>query len=423
MSKVIKKSSYWNDILLQASGNSIAQAIGILGMPVLTRLYSPDIFAIQAVFIQVVVFLTAFISFRYEYFLQLLDDIEQSYSFILFIMCIGFLMTLVLTLIILLLNVTNFFGLYNLTISGFFYWAPITAYFVCISIAIQHEAQRQGEFKVTSIAEVSSKVSYIASGAILVIFLNGLGLILTTIFGAIGRLVTLRQYVILFFTNIKKITINKELIKSYKGRSGGMVFSNTILSFSGLLPMLFISKQYGVTTLGQFSLVMATVFLPSGLIAKAVGNVFYQRSAQLWNTRNHIELKKLWKDTLIKILIFAIPTYSIIYLISPWAYPFIFGNIWLQAGEIAQVMSLAAFFSFLAGPLDRISLVLGIGYYLPLMHIIRLIMICSAIISVFILDIKAVDFILIFSIGMSLIYIFDIVLCRFYFLRRSFQNE
>src|SRR5690606_4627856 len=110
------------------------------------------------------------------------------------------------------------------------------------------------------------------------------------------------------FLNIKKIKINKELIKKYKGRAKGMVISNTILTFSGLLPILFISKQYGATSLGQFSLVMATIFLPSGLVGAAVGNVFYQRSANLWNTGSYIELKNLWQDTLIKLIFFAIPT-------------------------------------------------------------------------------------------------------------------
>ncbi|MEZ2691702.1 lipopolysaccharide biosynthesis protein [Psychrobacter faecalis] len=418
MYKVIKKNSYWKDVFLQASGNTIAQVIGILGMPILTRLYAPEAFATQAIFVQVVGFLAAFISFRFEYFLQLLDDITQSYSFILWILCVGFIMTLFSTLVIFILNITNFFDFFNIITSSIFYLAPVAAYSICISTAIKHEAQRQGDFKSTSIAEVSSKFSYIASGAILSLFLNNLGLILTTVFGSIGRIISLRGYFLSFISNIKKINIDKKLLNVYRGRAKGMVLSNTILSFSSLLPMFFISKQFGANTLGQFSLVMATVFLPSGLIGSAVGNVFYQRSAQLWNLKNFIGLKYLWTETLVKLILFGLPIYLIIFLVSSRAYPFVFGNQWLQAGEVAKLMSIAAFFSFLAGPLDRMSLVLGIGYYLPLIHFCRVLMIISVMALVYILNLEYIDFILIFSIGMSLIYFFDIILCRFYFLQK-----
>lgn len=423
MQKVSAKSSYWKDVFFQASGNSVAQIIGILCMPILTRLYSPEIFAMQAIFIQIVTLLAAFITFRFEYFLQLLDDVNQSYSFILFIICLGFLMTLILTLVIVSLKATDLLGNFNIVISSVFYLAPITAYFICLSIAIQHEAERRGDFKSTSISAVSSKLSYVSSGVILSLFLNSIGLILTTLFGAIGKIIALRRYFLLFFHNIRSVSINTSLINNYIARSKGMVASNTILSFSALLPMFFISKQYGAEFLGQFSLVIATVFIPSGLIGSAVGSVFYQRSARLWNVKAYFELKKLWLETVTKLLIFAIPTYLIIYLISKWAYPFIFGQIWLEAGKIAQLMSLAAFFSFLAGPLDKLSLVLSVAYYLPAIHIVRLLLISLIIFFAYFLKLNEIDFILVFSIGMSLIYLVDIVLCRFYLLNRQAEYE
>lgn len=424
MSKYLSKNrSYWKDVVFQASGNTVAQVIGIAGMPILTRLYAPETFAIQAVFIQIVALLTAFITFRFEYFLQLVGDIKESYSLIRFVLSVGFWMMIFLTFVFFVLDIIGFFKYFNILMSNYFYFAPITAYFICISIVFQHEAQRQEDFKSTAVAEVSSKIGYISIGAMLAIFTNGIGLILTTIAGSVAKLISLRKYVCFFLYSYKEIKINKYLISIYKARSIGMIVSNTILTCSGLLPILFISKQYNTDILGQFSLVMATVFLPSGLIGRAVGNVFYQRSAKLWNMNDFEGFKEIWTETFIKLLVFALPIYLFIYFVSSWAYPFAFGEQWLVAGKIAELMSIAAFFSFLAGPLDRMSLVLGIGFYLPLIHFFRLIVVLLGIYLAVFFDFKSYEFFLFYSSSMAFIYMIDIIVSRFYLLNRKINMQ
>ncbi len=67
-------SLYWRDILLQASGNGIAQIVGVIGMPVLSRLYSPVDFGIQNLFLQVAILVAGLMTLRYEQFVQLPKD-------------------------------------------------------------------------------------------------------------------------------------------------------------------------------------------------------------------------------------------------------------------------------------------------------------------------------------------------------------
>ena len=419
-----QRNVYWKDIVLQASGNTIAQFVGIIFMPLLTRLYSPESFALQAIFIQSVVLLSAFVTFRFEYFLQLTRSNEEANSLILWILRVGLVMTIVLSVIILLLDKYDVFIYFGIESSEYFYLAPLTAYVVCVSLAFQNEAQRQGNFKTTSVSAVTTKVGYLSSGILLSFFTHTLGLILTTVFGGIGKLITLRKYLTSFISNINIRTalINKSFITIYKNRSIGMIFSNSILAITSLLPILFITKHYGTETLGQFALVLSTIFLPSGLIGQAVGNVFYQRSATIWNNRDYQALTLLWKETIFKLLIFALPSYIFLYFISPIVYPFIFGAQWQQAGQFAALMSLAAFFSFLAGPVDRLSLVLDISYYLPLIHVIRFIIVFLVIFISYTLNLIVTDFILSYSIGMSLVYVLDITLTRFFYMKRKSRD-
>lgn len=419
-----KRNLYWKDIVLQASGNTIAQFVGIIFMPLLTRLYNPESFALQAIFIQSVILLTGFVTFRFEYFLQLARSTEEANSLILWILRIGLIMTIVLSVIIILLNKYDVFIQLGIESSEYLYLAPLTAYILCVSLAFQNEAQRQGDFKTTSISAVTTKIGYLSSGILLSFFTHTLGLILTTVFGGIGKLITLRKYLTSFISNInnRPTLVNKSFISIYKNRSVGMVISNSILAITSLLPILFITKYYDTDALGQFALVLSTIFLPSGLIGQAVGNVFYQRSAVIWNNRDYHALTLLWKETIFKLLIFAVPSYIFLYFISPIAYPFVFGDKWQQAGHFAALMSLAAFFSFLAGPVDRLSLVLDISYYLPLIHAIRFIIVIIVIFVTYTLNLSVTGFILSYSIGMSLVYIFDITLIRLFYMSRKFRD-
>ncbi len=198
-----------------------------------------------------------------------------------------------------------------------------------------------------------------------------------------------------------------------------MVFANTLLTCSGLIPLYFIINMYGPVTVGHFSLVMATLFLPSGVVGAAIGNVFYQRAGVLWNERDFESLLALWYRTIKKLFYMALPIYVIAFFVTPTVYPLIFGTAWQETGNYAQIMTLAAFFSFIAGPLDRLSLVLGVGYYLPAIHFFRLILIFSFSIICYFFKVDVAYYILGFSILMSLVYISDVVLGRFFLYIKS----
>lgn len=407
-----QRLAYWKDVLFQASGNSIAQFIGILGLPVLTRLYTPESFADQAVFVQLTAMLVAFVTFRYEYFVPLLKSKEESLVLSHWVIKIGLFMSLFATFVIVVVDWSDCLVSTDIKIGYYYYLAPITAYLISLSFLYQHEAQRIRDYKQSALAEVVSKSAYVISGVIGSWFSSGVGLILTSAFGALGKISVLRKYASSSSRGIDS-EISLDLIKIYRSRAVGMILANTMLTFSGLIPLYLISTMYGAVTLGQFSLVMATIFLPSGLIGSAVGNVFYQRAGVFYNERELDSLKKLWSETITRLIFFALPVYILTFYVSPWAYPFVFGGAWVEAGKYAQIMSVAAFFSFIAGPVDRLSLVLGLAYYLPIIHMIRLtLIICFAIFTIN-YGYSAINYIFGYSMVMMAVYILDISICRY----------
>lgn len=403
---------YWNDIILQASGNSIAQIIGILGMPILTRLYTPEDFAVQTIFIQIVTFLAGFVSLRYEYFIPLTKSKNESMTIMKFICLHGM---KAVSLSLLTMYVLERAGALDFVRSNnvyIFYVAPIAAYAISISLLFQHEAQRQNNFSESAKSEINGKLFYILSGIALSIFKSNIGLVLTTPFGAIGKIFYLKKYVRTFLSDFRKERIEKEIVRRYKGRSAGLVVSNMILITAGAAPVFFIERKFDTEALGNFSLVMATIFLPSGLLGAAIGTVFFQRAAAFANMHEYDEIFVLWRETLKKSIFIGLPVYSAIFLMSPYLYPLVFGHNWSQAGRFAEAMALAAFLSFIAGPLDKLSLVFSIGYYLPLIHIFRLISILLAMFLALKFKLNVYYFVFFLSCALALSYLLDLIICR-----------
>ena len=66
---------------------------------------------------------------------------------------------------------------------------------------------------------------------------------------------------------------------------GALVGSHLMATVTGAAPLLYISHAYGSNPLGQFALVMSTIFLPASLLGAASCQVYYQRAAADWSRR------------------------------------------------------------------------------------------------------------------------------------------
>lgn len=408
-----KESGYWKNIYFQFSGNLFSQIIGVISLPLLTRIYTPEAFSIQALFLQITSFLTIYIAFRYEYFIPILKTKKESILISSFVIKVGAFMTILMTLLfwgidILIRSYSEIASFNNI-----FYLAPLTAFLISISLMAQHECQRRSEFKVSGLAEIYAKFSYVLSGVICGGFSTTVGLVLTTGFAAIGKLVYLSSY-LFGLLKIKKIqeTTSLSVVKEYKNRSVSLVIANSIGTISGLMPLIYLENRYGPNILGQFALAFGTIFFPASIIGAAVGNVFYLRSSNLLAKKEYINLVSVWNETLKKLVLFSAPIYIGIYFLGPTLYPIIFGDGWELSGKFAKIMCLAAFFSFVAGPLDRLSIVLGLSMYLPFLHSFRIITIGF---SIFIADFYSSDasaFVLYLSCSLAITYGVDIFFMR-----------
>ena len=72
------KTSFAGDVLKLVSGTTLAQAIGILITPILTRLYAPEAFGTLALFTSITSILSVIACMRYELAIMLPESDEEA---------------------------------------------------------------------------------------------------------------------------------------------------------------------------------------------------------------------------------------------------------------------------------------------------------------------------------------------------------
>lgn len=378
-------SSYWRDIAWQASGNSLAQLVGVLGIPILSRLYSPSDFGTQSLFIQASVFAAGLMTLRFEYFIQLPRSERYAGALSRLVIALGVIATLVLTPMAWVWRNELAALLGDPKLVPWLVGVPVTSFLVSCALLTQHWAQRWRDYRASGVSELVGKLSYIGVGlaGALFSFQPG-GLIAATAFSALGKIAWLTTRARLrpvqeqcFHSPTvnwrRDATLMARVGRLYQRQSVSMVLSHILSTLTGMVPAVAIAHFYGSGVLGQYALVMATVFLPSGLIGTAIGQVYYQRAGA--DYARHVFLFPLWKSTATKVAIIGVPMYALIALLAPFAYPLLFGGAWGIAGDIAPIIAITAFFSFASAPMDRTSLIVGAWWYLPLWHTARVIVV------------------------------------------------
>ncbi len=362
-------SRYLRDVLWQASGSTAAQVLGVAAMPMLTRLYAPSDFAALTLFTQLVMAMSIVMTLRLEYLVMLPADASEAWSVLRAATLLGLGHVVVWTPILYLLPLHWHWVSEQGSISLWLWLVPITAWTVSLAVGFQQIVQRSGNFRSSGISEFMGRLAYVCCGLLGSLALpNIAGLMTSTLGNGLVKLIWLIRtngYRVCALLKADRTPLSSSIRRLALSTS----FSSLVSIFSGLAPMIYIGRTYGSDALGQYGLVVSTLYLPSTLLGQAIGQVYYQRASALYGLRQ--PFSSLLLSTSKSLATVGIPVYGLIGITAPLAYPLVFGMNWTQAGHIAQFLSIAAVASFISTPLDKTSLIVRAWWYLSLWHIMR----------------------------------------------------
>ncbi|WP_175477773.1 lipopolysaccharide biosynthesis protein [Halobacillus alkaliphilus] len=342
------------NVMIVASGTAIAQLLSIILLPIITRLYGPEAYGLMGTFIAIITIFTPIAALTLPIAIVIPKSDREARHIVSVCIRITIFIVLIFFAFIVIFH-DNIIRILNAEkISYFIFLVPVT-----ILLTGLFEIQKQWLIR-KQLFSVIAKVSILQP---LLIYggMVGIGLFypfasilifLTSIKTGLSALIirlkirNLDQEYKIDFKD-KKFSF-KEVLSKYKDfplyRAPEVFISAMTLN----LPVILLTTFFGPTAAGFYTLARTSLGIPSQLIGKSVGDVFYPKIAEASNNNQNIT-KLILKSSGGLFLIGIIPFGSVI-IFGPWMYSLVFGPDWSTAGEYARWIAFMSMLLFVNKP-------------------------------------------------------------------------
>jgi O-antigen/teichoic acid export membrane protein len=354
------KDPFWKNVATLFSGSALAQALPIIILPVITRIYSKEALGFYFVYVAIGLLTQIVVSLQYQLAIMLPKETKDAYK----VLSLNFILVSGISLLMF-LGIWIFFDFIASYIEQkelllWLYAVPVSAFFLGMFNALSYFFNREKKYKIISIGKVSKSFTFSVFHIVfgLLGFLSS-GLILGLILGQMASMLYLLYC--LFSKTEYKLQLSfselKEVLLKYKD----IPLFNTTLSFlntlSNQLPLFLLTRWFGAGAAGDYGLANRMVTTPMGLVGQSVGQVFYQEAAAIQNKGGSlanivkVTYKRLFKIGLIPFILLA--------FLAPWIFKLVFSADYVSSGEITRILIPWLFIMFLNSPLTFIITVLN----------------------------------------------------------------
>lgn len=343
----LKRSNFLQNIIIVMSGTAIAQLIAYALSPIISRLFTPEDFGVFGSFSAIAGIVGSLITLDYSQASMLPKENHDAIN----LFCLAILSTLIIASIVTTISIIKPSIFYNLTrtrglgpLALFFFTLIITG----INDASQAWAVRSKAFKRTSLSQIIRSIGSSGSRIIFGIFKAGsLGLITSNILANFLASINLVQVTLLslrLFKNNISLEKIKSLAKEYIDFPLYSASQNFVNSISSGLPVLLITKFYGLSAAGAYAFGMSLLQAPMSLVLTALRQVLFQKACEFQHQGKGISL--LYIRTVLALFAIALIPSLILIIWAPQIFTFIFGARWHEAGTLARSLIIWMIFAF-----------------------------------------------------------------------------
>lgn len=394
-----------------ASGAGIAKVIGLLTMPIITRIYTPEDFGVLAVFSTAIFLIVPLSTLFYSITIPLpkTDGMAVNIVFICSVMIV--LIASILAMLFAFFG-DSIFGFFNMAVIADYWWILL----IGIIAASFYELMTYWATRVKAFKSVAkTKVWQALISAILKI---GLGLLgykpLGLFIGDVGQrggggISLVKEFYNKFKSNINYVTYNriKFVLRYYIDFPIYRLPSQFVMKLTGQIPVLYFAYQFGREETGQLGLSLSIIGLPMILLGSSTGKAFYANISRV-DSKNSIEIYLLTKSVLRRLILFSVPPFLILYTLSPVLFAYIFGSEWHNAGEFTRILSIYLLSQFMYSPIGSyIFNVYKEQSKVLLLNLIRLILVVTIFVLSSIFVFNPYNTLWVYALSMSVYYLYS----------------
>lgn len=321
------------------SANVVAQAIGLLVYPILTRMYGADDFGLLNLFMSIGGIFVLISTADYQNAIVLPKEENRARVLVQLCGCLLLAMVVVLVLSIPFSNpiarlfkapeLARWWWLMPLYVAGLSAWAILSNYYIR-----RKSFRRMSVYQMSqSILNAGGKLGFGALG-----FLSG-GMLVSSVLAPV-----LAIFVSLFkggkallsgIFRIDKPALHAES-RAYRNFPLYSMPRSLVSTLSTNLPILMLTPIFGLTEMGYFGMALTLALRPLQMIVQSVYQVLLQRTAQMVNERQRIG--RLLLRFVAGAFAILLPLFAGLYFVLPWLTEVLLGTSWRVSGEYIRLL-------------------------------------------------------------------------------------
>jgi O-antigen/teichoic acid export membrane protein len=348
--------SFARNTALLAGAAAGAQGLVVITSPLLTRLYSPAEFGILAVYVSFVSTLSPIGSLTFQYAIPLPADDVQAID----------LLALSLIVAVAFASLVGIVGLgFGAQISEWVNTPGLQRYLWIVPLsllgasgygALRAWAIRKGDYRriartalTQSAGQVSTQLGFGWAGASVIGLLLGDAIGRTAGSATLAGLVWRRDR-----ERVREMSWSGIRAVASRYRRFPLLSSGSLLlnNAGQNLPVLMLAGIYGPLIAGWYALSQRVLAIPGKTIGQSVSAVYIGKAAELARNKPRA-LKRLFVRTIMRLLLGGAVPISVIAALAQFAFPFVFGMAWKEAGVYTQILAVTFLLQFVAVPVSQ----------------------------------------------------------------------
>ena len=343
------------------TGTGVAQAINVLGTLVLARYCAPDEFGSLALFLTLVSFLSVLGGARYELAVMLPEEDKEAANifFLAILMLLGITGICLGLVVIFHSPIARLLGDERLRV--WLWCVPLALFVNGLYQVLSLWYARMKRFRQLAVARVFQSLGIVAGQlGLLAIRPGAFALVAGWFVGqTLGTLLLVIQVSYCdgkFLVQARDWKMILQAAGKYSNFPAYKAPNSFISNAASQLVVVILRLFSNLDTVGLYSMAARAVYLPVGLIASSMNDVFYEKAA---TEIKHGRLEAFVTRLLRIQVVLAAPVLVLIAFDARLIFGFFLGPRWIQAGTYAAILSFASFLYFITSWLDRLFDVRG----------------------------------------------------------------
>ena len=346
--------TFGHGVLTLASGTAGVQALYLVCLPILTRLFSVHQMGDLTVFQALLSLLLVIAALRYEVAIYVSHDDREAINVLGLSVVAVFLSSLVFATGFFILSVTTDLPEQYAVVTRYWGLLWLGQIGAGLALVLTQWTLRQRSFANVAAARVSQVFCQLVTQLTLgVAGFGGAGLLIGDVVGRMAGAVTLAVRLLRRERDLLGAIRVRTMIRDARVHAGYPIYSTPAALLNTVtlqLPPILFLFMFGQHVAGWFGLMIRVCSAPMMLIGKSVSDAYAAEFSRLLR-EDPAALKPLFGRTFRKLALLGLAPLCVIVAAGPWLFGLVFGADWAEAGLYARFVALYTFAEFCCFPL------------------------------------------------------------------------